>query len=131
MNIFIGLKTSMRKEHQDSIYDRGEQGAHGNGQDPGPEQVDSDTPSDGGQPFRCSDAHDGARDGMRGTHGNAHFSVIKRVMAPAVSALTPSSGFTFVIRVPMVFTIFHPPLRVPNAIQVKLTRGTHILWSTN
>ncbi len=36
MNIFIGLKMSMLKEHQDSIYDRGEQGAHGNGQDPGP-----------------------------------------------------------------------------------------------
>ena len=45
-------------------------------------------------------------------------SVTKSVMAPAVSAATPSNGVTLVIRLPMVFTIFHPPLNVPNAIAV-------------
>ncbi len=34
--------------------------------------------------------------------------VRKRVMAPAVSAQTPSRGLTLVIRVPMVFTIRQP-----------------------
>ena len=43
-------------------------------------------------------------------------SVTNKVMAPAVSAATPSNGVTLVILVPMVFTIFHPPLIVPNAI---------------
>ena len=59
--------------------------------------------------------------------GIPSFSLINKVMAPAVSALTPSSGVTFVILVPMVFTIFHPPLKVPSAMQVKLANGTHIL----
>ena len=58
--------------------------------------------------------------------GIPSFSLMNRVIAPAVSALTPSSGVTFVIRVPIVLTIFHPPLRVPSAIQVKLASGTHI-----
>src|SRR5437868_3488376 len=43
-------------------------------------------------------------------------SVTNKVIAPAVSAATPSNGVTLVIRVPMVFTIFQPPLIVPNAI---------------
>ena len=43
-------------------------------------------------------------------------SVTNKVMAPAVSAATPSKGVTFVILVPIVFTIFQPPLMVPNAI---------------
>lgn len=43
-------------------------------------------------------------------------SVIPSVMAPAVSAPTPSSALTLVILVPMVLTIFQPPLMVPNAI---------------
>src|SRR5882762_9259752 len=55
--------------------------------------------------------------------GTPSFSERKRVSAPAVSALTPSSGVTFVILVPMVFTIFHPPLIVPSAIAVKLATG--------
>ena len=45
-------------------------------------------------------------------------SVIKSVMAPAVSAATPSKGVTFVMRLPIVFTIFHPPLNVPSAMAV-------------
>ena len=45
-------------------------------------------------------------------------SVTNNVMAPAVSAATPSKGVTFVILVPMVFTIFQPPLIVPMAIAV-------------
>ena len=51
-------------------------------------------------------------------------SVRKRVIAPAVSAATPSNGVTLVMRVPMVFTIFHPPLIVPRPIHKKLTKGT-------
>ena len=43
-------------------------------------------------------------------------SVINKVMAPAVSAATPSKGVTLVILEPMVFTIFQPPDMVPNAI---------------
>ena len=45
--------------------------------------------------------------------GIPSFSVMNNVMAPAVSALTPSSGVTLVILVPMVFTILQPPLNVP------------------
>ena len=40
-------------------------------------------------------------------------SVTKRVIAPAVSAATPSKGVTLVILVPIVLMIFHPPLMVP------------------
>ena len=40
--------------------------------------------------------------------------VKNKVNAPAVSAATPSNGVTFVILVPIVFTIFQPPLIVPN-----------------
>ena len=36
-----------------------------------------------------------------------------KVTAPAVSAATPSSGVTLVILLPIVFTIFHPPIIVP------------------
>ena len=43
-------------------------------------------------------------------------SVMNRVMAPAVSAATPSKGVTLVILVPIVLTIFQPPLKVPAAI---------------
>ena len=43
-------------------------------------------------------------------------SVTNNVTAPAVSAATPSKGVTLVILVPIVFTIFHPPLIVPNEI---------------
>ncbi len=43
-------------------------------------------------------------------------SVINKVTAPAVSAATPSNGVTFVMRVPIVLMIFHPPLNVPSAI---------------
>ena len=50
-------------------------------------------------------------------------SVINKVIAPAVSAATPSSGVTFVMRVPIVFTIFHPPLMVPKPIAIKHDNG--------
>src|SRR5258708_2009901 len=63
--------------------------------------------------------------------GMPNLSDRNKVRAPAVSALTPSSGVTFVILVPMVFTIFHPPLIVPRAIAVKLATGTHIWVSIN
>lgn len=52
-------------------------------------------------------------------------SEIKSVIAPAVSALTPSKAFTLVIRVPIVFIIFQPPLIVPKEIMVNETNGTH------
>ena len=51
-------------------------------------------------------------------------SVRNRVIAPAVSAATPSKGVTLVIRVPIVFTIFQPPLMVPKAMAIKQEMGT-------
>ncbi len=51
-------------------------------------------------------------------------SVINNVMAPADSAATHSSGVTLVMRVPIVFTIFHPPLSVPKAMATKHDIGT-------
>ena len=45
--------------------------------------------------------------------GIFRFSVRNSVMAPAVSAATPSKGVTFVMRVPMVLMIFQPPALVP------------------
>src|SRR3954471_19269037 len=51
-------------------------------------------------------------------------SVRNKVIAPAVSAATPSSGVTFVMRVPIVFTIFQPPLMVPKPIAIKQEIGT-------
>ena len=44
------------------------------------------------------------------------FETVNKVNAPAVSAQTPSSGVTFVILVPIVFTIFQPPINVPKPI---------------
>src|ERR1700677_4879363 len=63
--------------------------------------------------------------------GIPNLSDRNRVMAPAVSAATPSNGVTFVILVPIVLTIFQPPLIVPSAIAEKLARGTHIFASMN
>ena len=51
-------------------------------------------------------------------------SEMKSVIAPAVSAATPSKGVTFVILVPIVFTIFQPPLMVPKAIIKNDVKGT-------
>ena len=53
---------------------------------------------------------------MSGTYRNAKDVVRNIVTAPAVSAHTPSNGVTFVMRVPIVFTILHPPVIVPKAI---------------
>src|SRR5690606_1466019 len=58
--------------------------------------------------------------------GIPRWSVRNSVIAPADSALTPSSGVTLVIFVPIVFTIFQPPLIVPRPIARKDTNGTHI-----
>src|SRR3982751_6377541 len=52
------------------------------------------------------------------------FSVANKVMAPAVSAATPSNGVTFVILVPIVLMILQPPLIVPKPIAKKETKGT-------
>ena len=48
--------------------------------------------------------------------GIPKYWVKNNVKAPAVSALTPSSGVILVILEPIVFTIFQPPDMVPNAI---------------
>ena len=45
-------------------------------------------------------------------------SVKNNSMAPAVSAATPSKGVSLVILVPMVFTILHPPDKVPSPMAV-------------
>ena len=48
--------------------------------------------------------------------GMPKYWVKNKVIAPAVSALTPSRGVILVIRDPIVFTILHPPDMVPKAI---------------
>lgn len=48
--------------------------------------------------------------------GAPRLAAVNNVIAPAVSAQTPSSGVTFVIFVPMVLIIFQPPLIVPKPI---------------
>ncbi len=48
--------------------------------------------------------------------GMPKYWVKNNVNAPAVSALTPSSGVILVIREPMVLTIRQPPDIVPKAI---------------
>ena len=56
--------------------------------------------------------------------GIPKWSVMNKVTAPAVSALTPSKAFTLVILEPIVFTIFQPPLIVPKPIAINETKGT-------
>src|SRR4051812_39111583 len=51
-------------------------------------------------------------------------SVRYSVIAPAVSAATPSRGVTLVMRDPIVLTIFQPPLMVPRPIAAKQEKGT-------
>src|SRR5580658_10560799 len=58
--------------------------------------------------------------------GMPRYCVRNKVIAPAVSAQTPSSGVTLVIRVPIVLTIRQPPLIVPSAIAEKQEIGTHV-----
>ena len=48
--------------------------------------------------------------------GMPKYCVKNKVKAPAVSALTPSSGVILVIFEPIVLTIFHPPDMVPREI---------------
>src|SRR5512137_2276513 len=47
------------------------------------------------------------------------------VAAPAVSAANPCTGRSLVILYPIVFTIRHPPDRVPSAIAAWAIRITH------
>src|SRR6266566_2822160 len=49
----------------------------------------------------------------------------KRVIAPAVSAQKPPTGFSFVIFEPIVCTIRQPPESVPNAIAPCAESTTH------
>jgi hypothetical protein len=48
------------------------------------------------------------------------------VSAPAVSAEKPPTGRSFVIRMPMVFTIRQPPASVPSAIAACAARITQV-----
>lgn len=48
--------------------------------------------------------------------GMPKYWVKNNVIAPADSALTPSRGVIFVMRDPIVLTIFQPPESVPKAI---------------
>ena len=48
------------------------------------------------------------------------------VIAPAVSALKPPIGRSFVMRMPIVLTMRHPPARVPRAIAACAARITQI-----
>src|ERR1700674_963452 len=43
----------------------------GDGQYPGPDDASCDAPTNGGEAPRCSDAHNCARDGVRGANRNA------------------------------------------------------------
>lgn len=56
--------------------------------------------------------------------GIPKWSVKNKVRAPADSALTPSNEVTLVILVPIVFTIFQPPLIVPRPMAKNDTSGT-------
>ena len=49
----------------------------------------------------------------------------KRVTAPAVSALNPPIGLRWVSFMPIVFTIFMPPARVPNDMTDRANTSTH------
>ena len=48
--------------------------------------------------------------------GIPKLETVNKVKAPAVSAQTPSKEDTLVILVPIVFTIFQPPINVPKPI---------------
>src|SRR5690606_14393534 len=52
------------------------------------------------------------------------------VIAPEVSAATPSREVTLVIFDPIVFTIFQPPLIVPSPMIINEVSGTQPHWST-
>ena len=56
--------------------------------------------------------------------GIFNISVMYSVIAPAVSAATPSSGVTLVILEPIVFIILQPPDIVPIDIAVKQANAT-------
>jgi len=51
-------------------------------------------------------------------------SVRYRVRAPAVSEITPSKEVNFVILVPIVLIILHPPDIVPMEIAAKQAKAT-------
>ena len=51
---------------------------------------------------------------------------IKSATDPEISAQNPSNGLILVILWPMVFTILHPPKRVPRAIAAWQERTTQI-----
>src|SRR5881392_2745344 len=52
-------------------------------------------------------------------------AVKNSVAAAAVSALAPPTGWSFVILEPIVWTILHPPSKVPHAIAACADRTTH------
>lgn len=50
--------------------------------------------------------------------GTPRDEAVKSEIALAVSAANPSIGVSFTIFEPIVFTILHPPVRVPRAIAI-------------
>ena len=58
--------------------------------------------------------------------GTPKCCVMKSVIAPAVCEQKPSTGVIFVMRLPIVFIIFHPPDIVPIAIAVMQTMGIQL-----
>ena len=48
------------------------------------------------------------------------------VIAPPVSAQQPPTGFSLVMRCPIVFTMRHPPAIVPNPIAAPAAMMTHV-----
>src|SRR3954449_8031977 len=62
--------------------------------------------------------------------GTPSREAISTVIPPAVSAQNPPKGRSFVILVPIVFTILHPPSAVPQAMAVYAPISTHRgMWS--
>src|SRR5437764_5044167 len=57
--------------------------------------------------------------------GMPAWAVKNRVAAAAASALMPPTGWSFVIRAPMVWTIRHPPNAVPRAMATSAEILTH------
>ncbi len=102
---------------KDEIHDASHYCAYGNGDDPGPEQVDGYAPAYGRKPFRSAHTDNGTGNGMRGTHRYfQHFGNEQGKGAGSFGSYTLE--WRYLGGVPMVLMIFQPPLMVPRAITV-------------
>ena len=84
--------------------------------------VARDAPAHGREPARRADADDRARDRVRRRDRDAAEDAPKSVTAPADSAQKPPTGWSCVIRIPIVRTIRQPPESVPRPIAAWQTR---------